>query len=201
MKILITAFDAFGGEAQNSAQISLGKLSYSRAEILKEILPTMFERSSKILREILLKEKPDAVLLLGQAAGRAELTPERVAINCMDAKIPDNAGFAPSDKKIREDGPAAYFSTLPIKKMVEYMRKKQIPASVSNTAGTFVCNKLMYDLLDLISTEHLRMCGGFLHVPLLPEQAEERKLPSLPLEKIVLGLSCSLDAIVDSISP
>lgn len=195
MKILLTAFDAFGGETLNAAGLAVEKVKCNLAEIRKLTIPTVFHQSVEILKEAVFSERPDVVLCMGQAGGRSEITPERVAINCMDAKIADNAGNRPVDEPIRTDGPAAYFSTLPIRSMVEEMKKAGIPANISNTAGTFVCNRLMYGLLDLISTESLPICGGFMHVPLIPEQGHAN-LPSLPLDEIVHGIELSLSAIV-----
>lgn len=143
------------------------------------------------------EHEPDAVLCIGQAGGRADLTPERVAINQDDARIPDNEGQQPIDRTIRPDGPPAYFSTLPIKAMVEAIRSAGIPASVSNTAGTFVCNHLMYQALNLAEKQFPKTKAGFLHIPYLPEQVVDKPgLPSMSLETIVKGIEAAITALV-----
>ncbi len=144
------------------------------------------------------KHKPDYVLNIGQAGGRFEMTPERVAINVDDARIPDNEKKQPVDEVIKEDGEPAYFSSLPIKAMVEYMKKENIPASVSNSAGTFVCNHIMYQTLYLTQTEFEGTKAGFMHIPYLPEQVTNRpNTPSMSLETIVKAITASIKAIVD----
>ena len=136
------------------------------------------------------KEKPDAVLCIGQAGGRFDLTPERVAININDARIPDNEGNQPLDGPVFEDGETAYFATLPIKAMAEEIRKAGVPASVSNTAGTYVCNHLMYGVLYTLANKYPDVRGGFMHVPFITSQVINRKpiAPSLSLEQIVTGI-------------
>jgi pyroglutamyl-peptidase I len=146
MKILVTGFDPFGDDVINPAIEAVKRLpdTIDGAEIIKLEIPTVFYKSADVVKKAIEKEQPDYVLNIGQAGGRYELTPERVAINLDDARIADNEGQQPIDKEIKEDGDAAYFSQLPIKAMVDYMKKENIPASVSNTAGTFVCNHIMY---------------------------------------------------------
>ncbi|MEE0881486.1 MAG: pyroglutamyl-peptidase I, partial [Turicibacter sp.] len=148
-KILITGFDPFGGEAINPATESVKQLpdEILGVQIIKREIPTVFDRSIETLYGILKEEQPDAVICVGQAGGRPNITVERVAINQDDARIPDNEGAQPIDRTIFEEGPAAYFSTLPIKAMVQNMKEAQIPAAISNTAGTFVCNHIMYGAL------------------------------------------------------
>lgn len=203
MKILLTAFDPFHGETVNAASLAVQKIpnQIEGAKIVKLTVPTVFYRSVETVQMAIEAEQPDAVLCVGQAAGRRELTPERVAINVMDAKFPDNAGNQPVDLPIRKDGPAAYFSTLPIKAITDSMQKMGIPAAVSNTAGTFVCNQLLYGVLDFISVKKLPIRGGFLHVPCTNEQAIAygQGFPALSLEIMTSGIECALRVIAKSL--
>ena len=149
MKLLLTAFDPFGGEKINPALEAVKRVQdkIGDLEIVKLEVPTVFYKSIDTVTNAIEKERPDVVLCIGQAGGRFDLTPERVAININDARIPDNEGNQPLNGPIFEDGENAYFSSLPIKAMVAEIRKADIPASVSNSAGTFVCNHLMYGVL------------------------------------------------------
>lgn len=200
MKILLTAFDPFGTDAQNAAEeaVKLVPERIGSAVIVKKTIPTVFFESLDVLRQTIEGEKPDAVLCIGQAAGRSTLTVERVAINLIDADIPDNKGVSPCDTPILQDGQNAYFSNLPIKEMVTYIRAAGIPANISNSAGTFVCNQLMYGLLALVDREFPTLKGGFLHVPLSSKQAAEKRstLPSMSLSDIALGIQAALRAII-----
>ena len=154
MKILLSAFEPFGGEGVNASQEAL-KLIKARegTELVKITVPTVFGLAGTTLLDALRKEKPDAVICLGQAGGRAAVTPERCAINVRDARIPDNAGHQPKDEPVIAGGPAAFFSTLPIKAMAAAARKAGFAAEISNSAGTFVCNDLMYSLLYTLERE------------------------------------------------
>ena len=153
MKVLITGFDPFGGEKINPAWEAVNALpnEVDGVEVIKVQIPTVFKKSAQKLFEAIESVKPDAVICVGQAGGRFDFNVERVAINVDDARIPDNEGKQPIDVKIFEDGENAYFATLPIKAMVEEAKKAGVPASVSNTAGTFVCNHIMYSLLYYIN--------------------------------------------------
>lgn len=200
MKILVTGFDPFGDDIINPAIEAVKKLpdEINGAEIIKLEIPTVFGKSAEVVREAMKKHKPDYVLNIGQAGGRFEMTPERVAINVDDARIPDNEKKQPVDEVIKEDGEPAYFSSLPVKAMVEYMKKENIPASVSNSAGTFVCNHIMYQTLYLTQTEFEGTKAGFMHIPFLPEQVTNRpNTPSMSLETIVKAITASIKAIVD----
>ena len=149
-----------------------------------------------VLEKIIAKEKPDAVLCIGQAGGRYDITPERVAINLDDARIKDNEGNQPIDVTIFEDGAPAYFATLPIKAMVQNMRNAGLPASVSNTAGTFVCNHLMYGVLYTLAKSYPGVRGGFMHVPFIPSQVVNRPAaPSMNLQDIARGIEAAIAAI------
>ncbi len=199
MKILVTGFDPFGGDSINPAFEAVRKIPKNIAGADIEILeiPTVFHKSIRTVTDFLDRGSFDAVLLVGQAGGRFALTPERVGINLDDARIKDNEGNQPIDVPIAPEGPAAYFSTLPIKAMVENIRSKGIPAKVSNTAGTFVCNHLMYGVLHHIASKNLSVRGGFIHVPFLPEQVLERdNTPAMALEDIARGLEAAVEAMV-----
>lgn len=199
MKILVTGFDPFGGEAINPALETIKSLPHTiaGAEIMIVEVPTVFDKAARVLEEKMAEYQPDVVLCIGQAGGRVDLTPERVAINQDDARIPDNEGQQPIDRTIREDGQPAYFSTLPIKAMVEAIRSVGIPASVSNTAGTFVCNHLMYQALYLAEKSFPNTKASFLHIPYLPEQVLDKPgVPSMSLKVIVKGIEAAISAIV-----
>ena len=198
MKILVTGFDPFGGEPTNPAIESVKRIddNIEGAEIIKLEIPTVFHKAADVVEEKIKEVKPDVVLSIGQAGGRYGITVERVAINQDDARIEDNEGNQPIDVKIREDGAPAYFSTLPIKAMVEEIKKENLPASVSNSAGTFVCNHIMYQDLYL-AEKYGDIKAGFIHVPFLTEQVVDKKdTASMSLEDIVKGLNAAIRAIV-----
>lgn len=200
MKILVTAFDPFGKARINPAIEAVKRLPDNLAdvEIIKLEIPTVFDKSADLLEEVIERERPAYVLSIGQAGGRYEMTPERVAINLDDARIPDNEKNQPIDERIVDEGDAAYFSQLPIKAMVDYMKKENIPASISNSAGTFVCNHIMYHSLHLANTKYPELKAGFMHIPFLTEQVMDRpNTPSLTLDQMVDGIKASLKAIID----
>lgn len=192
MKILVTAFDAFGGESINPTERALQQLPdrIGDAKLIKVVIPTKFGESLRRTIEAAEGSAVDAIVCLGQAGGRAHITPERVAINIMDAEIPDNEGYQPVDVPVVEGGPAAYFSTLPVKEMVAAM--EDIPARLSNTAGTFVCNQLLYGLLHHFAGT--RISAGFVHVPFITEQEKTEK-PMMELAEIVEGVKRALRAV------
>jgi pyroglutamyl-peptidase len=200
MKILVTGFEPFAGETKNPSLEAIHQLpdKIENTKIVKASIPTVFRKSIETLKECLEKEKPDVVISVGQAGGRSEITIERVAINVDDASIPDNEGNLPKDQVIFEDGENAYFSNLPIKKIVETIKECKIPASISNSAGTYVCNHLMYSLLYFINKKYKNVRGGFIHVPYLPEQVLNKKnVPSMSLDNIVLALKCTIKKIIE----
>ena len=200
MKILVTGFDPFGGEKVNPALEAVKSLpsEIHGAEIHWVEIPTVFYKSAEVLETAIVRFQPDAVLCIGQAGGRASLTPERVAINQDDARIPDNQGNQPIDTPIRLDGQAAYFSTLPIKAMVQAIKEEGLPATVSNTAGTFVCNHLMYQALYLADKKFPHMRSGFMHIPYMTEQVVNKpNTASMNLTDIVRGIEAAIGAIVD----
>lgn len=198
MKILLGGFEPFGHDGINPSKeaVHLVKDEIKGVEIVKCDVPVVFGEAEKKVYDLMKELRPDAVLCVGQAGGRNAITPERVAINCDDTRIPDNKGEQPIDRKICEHGKNAYFSTLPIRDMVEAMRKEGIRSEISNSAGTFVCNHLMYQVCRYIEEEFPNMIGGFLHVPYLPEQAAEG-VPSMTLDEITRGIEVSLETIID----
>ena len=198
MKILITGFDPFGGEPINPALEAVKKLPdmIGNAEIIKLEIPTVFNKSLEKIEEAIKAHKPDVVVSIGQAGGRFGITPERVAINVDDARIQDNEGKQPVDTKVFSDGENAYFTNLPVKAMVAEMVKEGIPASLSNTAGTFVCNHVMYGVLYMIAKRYPHMKGGFIHVPYIPQQVVTKpNMPSMSVEDIAKGLEICLRTI------
>lgn len=200
MKVLITGFDPFGGEKINPAWEAVRELpdNIDGIEVVKLQIPTVFKKSAKKLFENIDSVKPDVVICVGQAGGRYEFSVERVAINVDDGRIPDNDGYQPVDSPVFEDGENAYFSTLPIKAIVEEVKKDGIPAAVSNTAGTYVCNHIMYSLLYYLNKNNLNIKGGFIHVPFIPEQVVEKKnTPYMELTRITKALEISIKAIRD----
>ena len=198
MKLLLTAFSPFGGEKINPSleAVKLVKDKILETDIIKLEVPTVFGKSIKIVADTIEKEKPDYVLCIGQAGGRYGITPERVAINIDDARIPDNEGNQPIDIPIFADGEPAYFSNLPVKSIVEEIRKEGLPASLSNSAGTYVCNHLMYGVLYTLSKKFKEVKGGFIHVPFVPEQTVDKPdKPSMSLTDIVRGLEAAIRAV------
>lgn len=191
MKFLITGFDPFGGETVNPAWEAVKLLpdTLMGHELVRLQVPTAFVRSGEVLREAVLREKPDIILCVGQAGGRAALTVERIAVNLMDAPIPDNDGDSPKDAPVVQDGPDGIFATLPVKAMAAAAREAGIPAELSYSAGTYVCNCLMYRALHL-AKEFPPMKAGFVHVPFIPVQAASKPgRPSMALCDIVKGLT------------
>jgi pyroglutamyl-peptidase len=167
MKSLVTGFDAFGGDATNPSyeavrrlQARIGKLTVVTAQ-----LPTSFKRAVPMLRALIKREQPDIVLCVGLAADRHAISVERVAVNLDDARLPDNDGVQPVDKPVVRGGPAAYFSTLPVRRIVARLAAEKIPCELSMSAGSFVCNHVFYRLMDTVAKGNHRMRAGFVHVP------------------------------------
>lgn len=192
--ILLTGFEPFGGETQNPSEEIARQLHgtvIAKHEVIGALLPCVFGEAIKELKKQIRATKPALVICVGQAGGRSDITPERVAINIDDARIPDNAEQQPVDRAIVKRGPVAYWSTLPVKAIVAALRAQQIPASVSQTAGTFVCNHVFYGLMHELSVRK-GVRGGFIHVPFLPEQARAGQ-PSLPLETMVAAIGLAIE--------
>lgn len=199
MKLLITGFDPFGGEKTNPAIEAVKRLpaAIAGATVVPLEIPTVFGTCAEVVRQAIITERPDVVLSVGQAGGRSALTPERIAINLDDGRIPDNAGFQPVDQPIQPNGPAAYFTQLPVKAMAQAIRQAGLPSHVSTTAGTYVCNHIMYEVQHLRATEFPQLQAGFIHIPFLPEQVVQRSgVPSLSLTDDVRGLTAAIRAIV-----
>lgn len=191
MKALVTGFEPFGGERVNPSGEAIRHLpaAIDGLVIATRLLPAAFASSLPPLYAAIAEEQPDIVLCTGEAGSRLDLTPERVAINIQDARIPDNDGAQPIDQPVVAGGPAAYFTTLPIKRAVHALREAGLPASVSNSAGTFVCNHVFYGLMHHAATSGLALSAGFMHLPYLPEQAAHHpKAPSMALADIVRGI-------------
>ena len=196
MKIIVTGFDPFGGEKINPSIECVKALpEIEGVELIRLELPTVFKESAKRLNEVINDVKPDAVLSVGQAGGRAGITMERIAINVDDARIPDNISQQPIDEAIQLDGEAAYFTTLPIKRIVKAIREAGISAEVSNSAGTFVCNHIMYQSLFAATKADKPFKAGFMHIPFIPEQTTDK--PSLPLEESTRALQIAIETIRD----
>ena len=199
MRVLITGFDKFGGESINPSNLCVNSLSdvIDNIEIKKITLPTVFKDSSRVLEENIKSFSPSIVICVGQAGGRSKITPERIAINIDDARIPDNIGNSPIDETIRKDGENAYFSTLPIKAIVDELNKNNIPSAISNTAGTFVCNHIMYESLYLTSTKYPNIKAGFIHIPYIEEQVLNKpNMPYMKKENIIVALELIIKTAV-----
>ena len=191
-KILVTGFEAFDKSALNPSAEIVKALKGD--DLVTAILPVVFGQASSQLRELIDLHKPSAVLCLGLAVGRSEITPERIAINLDDARIADNAGNQPLEQKIMADGPDGHFSTLPIEKMVASMKAAGVPASISLSAGTFVCNHIFYVLQDYLKESNIP--SGFMHVPLMDEQRKEfANLPTLPIRQMIAGVEIALNQL------
>ncbi|MBE6960124.1 MAG: pyroglutamyl-peptidase I [Ruminococcaceae bacterium] len=190
-KLLITGFDPFGGEQINPAWEAVNALPEQVGEytLCKLQIPTVFGLAAEKVLAFADSCHPDAILCIGQAGGRSAITPERIAVNIRDGKIPDNAGFRPNGEQVSADGPAAYFTTLPVADMVAAISTTGVPAVASNSAGAFVCNDTLYSLLHHYAGTAVRV--GFIHVPYLPEQGT----PNLPLADIVRGLEAAIFAL------
>lgn len=193
-KLLITGFDPFGGETINPAWEAVKRLPdmIGEYELSKLEIPTVYGAASREVLDAAQEYQPDVILCIGQAGGRKAITPEMVGINLRHARIADNAGNQPQDEPVASDGPTAYFATVPVRRMAEAIEAAGLPAAVSYTAGTFVCNDTLYAILHHYHDTAVR--AGFVHVPFLPEQAKEG-VPSMPLEDIVRGLTVMIGVL------
>ena len=199
MRVLITGFDKFGGESINPSSLCVNSLPdvIDNIEIKKVTLPTVFKDSSRVLEENIKSFSPNIVICVGQAGGRSKITPERIAINIDDARIPDNIGNSPIDEAIRKDGENAYFSTLPIKAIIDKLNKNNIPSAISNTAGTFVCNHIMYEALYITSKKYPNIKTGFIHIPYIEEQILDKpNMPYMKKEDIIVALELIIKTAV-----
>jgi pyroglutamyl-peptidase len=203
--VLLTGFDAFGGEHINPSWESVRTLHGARLQghrLVVRQLPTSFARAPVVLRDALRELQPHVVICVGQAGGRAQISLERVAINVCDARIVDNDGARPHAMPILERGPAAYFSRLPLDACHAALHGADIPSEISNSAGTFVCNQVMYVLLHELRRQP-EVRAGFVHIPFVPAQVLQRRgTPSMALEQVVAALRAIMAATLDpSVAP
>lgn len=201
MKVLVTGFQPFGKDTMNPSYEAVKLLpdEIMGAQIVKEEIPVVFRKGGEAVQAAVRREQPDVVLLVGQAGGRTAMNVERVAINCEDCppNFPDNEGNCPQGEKVYNDGPDAYFATVPIKAMVQKMTENGVPAVISNTAGTYVCNDLMYCLLHQLHKEFPNARGGFIHVPYATIQ-NYPKMASMTLEQMAKGLALCIEAVIEN---
>lgn len=201
-RVLVTAFEPFGGETINPSQQAAQRLAQGPpidgVELRTAFLPVVFGDAIDALKAAIAEHDPQLVVCVGEAGGRYAVTPERVAVNVNDAPFPDNAGRAPVDEPIVADGPVAYLSTLPVAGIVDALRRAGIPAAKSSTAENYVCNNVFYGLMHHIATERPDLVGGFLHVPYCHEQVLNRldPQPSMSLDMITQALRIAVETAV-----
>lgn len=203
MKVLVTGFQPFGTDTMNPAYEAVKLLpnEIAGAEVVKIEIPVVYYKGANIIEEAIERENPDIVISVGQAGGRAAMTVERVAINLAECpNFADNEGNTPDGRRIQEDGRDAYFATVPVKAMVKNMNDHGIPAAISYSAGTYVCNDVMYNLLYLLDKKYPDVKGGFIHVPFDTKQAIGRPIttPSMPIETIAEALRCCIEAALEN---
>jgi pyroglutamyl-peptidase len=192
MRILLTGFEPFGNATSNPSAEIVKQISMEN--VFTAILPVAYTKSAEHLLALIAEHNPDVVICLGQAEGRTQITPEKVAINLDDARLADNEGVLRSDVKILEGGPDAYFSTLPVKDIVEAIKAKGVPAAVSLSAGAFLCNHVFYVAQNKFAGTNVR--SGFVHVPLMDSQAPEFPgLPTMPLDQMVTAVRAMLEVL------
>ena len=193
-RVLLTGFEPFAGATLNPSEQIVNTLKARQiegVELHTAVLPVVFTESSELLRHLIKLHKPDVVICLGQAEGRREISFERVAINLDDARLADNAGRVILDQPVVAGGPSAHFTTLPVKEMVAAVRDEGIAAGLSTTAGTFVCNHIFYAMQHALA--ETSVVSGFIHVPLMPEQAGEFEgLPTMPLDQQVRAIEVAI---------
>lgn len=201
MKVLITGFDPFGGESVNPAfeAVKLLPDTIAGAEIIKLEIPTVFSKSGPAVEAGIKEHQPDVVLNIGQAGGRSCVTVERVAINLAEARIPDNDGEQPMDEPLQADGAPAYFATIPVKAIVQNIRDHKLPCHLSYSAGTYVCNCVMYNVLHMTASKYPHIRAGFIHVPYAAEQVVDKPngTPFMSLEQIAESLEYAIEATVN----
>jgi pyroglutamyl-peptidase len=200
--VLLTGFEPFAGEARNPSYEIARALNGKRIaahRIVGAVLPTEFARSLPALNKLIVRHRPVLVVAVGQAGGRAGISLERVAINLIDARIPDNAGSQPVDRPVVRGAPAAYFSTLPLKAMLRRLTDAAIPAALSHSAGTFVCNQVFFGLAHRLAARKRPIRSGFVHVPYLPQQvARHDNAPSMELDVMIAALRLCIETALDS---
>lgn len=199
MKVLLSGFEPFGGETINpSWEVARVVQGPEGIDLNRILLPVSFCRAPSMLEERISAFQPDVIICLGQAGGRAGISLERIAVNLADARIADNDGFQPRDEALQADGPAAYLSTLPLRRMEAALQEAGLPASLSNTAGLYVCNAVFYTAARLAESLSPAPRTGFVHVPYLPEQAADKEAPSLSLEEDIRALEIILGCLAGS---
>lgn len=201
MNLLLTGFEPFGGDAVNPSEQVVrlldGKTIHG-VTIHSEVLAVESGRGPAALIQAIERVHPDAVLCLGVAVGRAVLSVERVAVNLLDYRIPDNSGLQTRDRPIVPDGPAAYFATLPVRRIYEAIQSAGVPVELSLSAGAFLCNQVLYEMLHYLAVNRLQVPAGFIHLPALPEQAvakEGGKTPSMSLETVQKGIAAAIQVL------
>ncbi len=202
-KLMLTAFEPFAGEPINAsleAARQMQKIDFPDTVVRVVELPVNRFRAVEIALELIRASKPEIVIMLGEAGGRHRVNPERVAINIDDFRIADNAGNQPTDEPIVEGGPAAYFSTLPIRAITDRIINAHIPAAISNSAGSYLCNRLFFSVMHAIAVEGLSAKAGFMHLPYLHDQAMSKypEVPSLSRESIVEAVRLAIEVSVES---
>lgn len=199
-RVLLTGFQPFGGETINPAWVSVRELTGRKIleyEIVTGEIPVTRYSALEETEKLILQYEPEIVINVGQAGGSLEMRVERIGINCDDYSIPDNDGNQPKGEAVFEEGPAAYFVTVPIKAMVREMVAAGVPAIVSNSAGTYLCNHICYGVAHIAATRYPHILTGFIHIPFLPEQAAgKRGRPSMALSTLVMGLEAAVTAAI-----
>lgn len=190
-KLLITGFDPFGGQSINPSWAAVEQLPEQVGEytLCKLPIPTVFGKAARLVLDKATQIGADVIVCVGQAGGRNAVTPERIGINVRSASMPDNEGFQPVEEPVVQGGPDGIFATIPVYAMAQAIREAGVPGTVSNTAGTYVCNDVLYTLLHHYAGTKTRV--GFIHVPYLPTQGE----PNLPLEQTVKALTAAIQAV------
>ena len=200
MKILLTAFEPFGENSINASEEAMKLVRAPEGtELVRTVLPVTYARAGQMIEELILRENPDAVLCTGEAGGRVKITVERIAVNVCDSVHPDNAGVILEDTPVKEDGPAAYFATLPVKSIIKAMDAEGIPVSISDSAGTYLCNNVMYCALHACANSASPVPAGFIHVPAAPgEYLNRPELPRMPSGTAAAGIETALRVIAEN---
>lgn len=202
MKVLLTAFEPFGDQKTNASEEALKLVHVSgQTELIRLVLPVVYQKDADPVIEMIGNEEPDVIICTGVAGGRDRISVERIAVNLCDSAHPDNAGNVLTDVPVRKDGPAAYFSTLPVREIVTAVNDAGIPAEVSCSAGTYVCNDLMYRVLDACENRNKKIRAGFIHVPFTPGEAAAYSpvKPSLSSESAAKAIETAIGVITGHI--